>query len=178
MAMRPVLSNVTLVALILTFLFVGCAKEEPPPPTAEAQPRPAAPPPPPPAPVPTPPPGPSISQQAFQEFQNQDIYFDFDKYDLRTDARTTLDRKASFLNQNSSVRVQVEGHCDERGTNEYNMALGERRANAAKQYLTTAGISAGRLSTISYGEERPLDPGHTEAAWARNRRAHFVITGQ
>ncbi len=178
MAMRPVLSNVTLVALILTFLFVGCSKEEPPPPTAEAQPRPAAPPPPPPAPVPTPPPGPSISQQAFQEFQNQDVYFDFDKYDLRTDARTTLDRKASFLNQNSSVRVQVEGHCDERGTNEYNMALGERRANAAKQYLTTAGISAGRLSTISYGEERPLDPGHTEAAWARNRRAHFVITGQ
>jgi len=178
MAMRPVLSNVTLVALILTFLFVGCAKEEPPPPTAEAQPRPVAPPPPPPAPVPTPPPGPSISQQAFQEFQNQDIYFDFDKYDLRTDARTTLDRKASFFNQNSSVRVQVEGHCDERGTNEYNMALGERRANAAKQYLTTAGISAGRLSTISYGEERPLDPGHTEAAWARNRRAHFVVTGQ
>jgi len=178
MAMRPVLSNVTLVALILTFLFVGCSKEEPPPPTAEAQPRPAAPPPPPPAPAPTPLPGPSISQQAFQEFQNQDIYFDFDKYDLRTDARTTLDRKASFLNQNSSVRVQVEGHCDERGTNEYNMALGERRANAAKQYLTTAGISAGRLSTISYGEERPLDPGHTEAAWARNRRAHFVVTGQ
>ena len=177
MAMRPILSSVTRVALILTFLFVGCAKEEPPPPTAEAQPRPVAPPPPP-APVPTPPPGPSISQQAFQEFQNQDIYFDFDKYDLRTDARTTLDRKASFLNQNSSVRVQVEGHCDERGTNEYNMALGERRANAAKQYLTTAGISAGRLSTISYGEERPLDPGHTEAAWARNRRAHFVITGQ
>jgi len=178
MAMRPVLSNVTLVALILTFLFVGCAKEEPPPPTAEAQPPRVAPPPPPPAPVPTPPPGPSISQQAFQEFQNQDIYFDFDKYDLRTDARTTLDRKASFLNQNSSIRVQVEGHCDERGTNEYNMALGERRANAAKQYLTTAGISAGRLSTISYGEERPLDPGHTEAAWARNRRAHFVVTGQ
>jgi peptidoglycan-associated lipoprotein len=177
MAMRPVLSSVTLVALILTFLFVGCAKEEPPPPTAETPPRPAAPPPPPPSPPP-PAPGPSISQQAFQEFQNQDIYFDFDKYDLRTDARTILDRKASFLNQNSSVRVQIEGHCDERGTNEYNLALGERRANAAKQYLTTAGISAGRLSTISYGEERPLDPGHNEAAWARNRRDHFVITGQ
>lgn len=177
MAMRPVLSSVTLVALILTFLFVGCAKEEPPPPTVEPPPRPAAPPPPPPSPPP-PPPGPSISQQAFQEFQNQDIYFDFDKYDLRTDARTILDRKASFLNQNSSVRVQIEGHCDERGTEEYNLALGERRANAAKQYLTTAGISAGRLSTISYGKERPLDPGHNEAAWAKNRRDHFVITGQ
>ena len=177
MAMRPVLSSVTLVALILTFLFVGCAKEEPPPPTVETPPRPAAPPPPPPSPPP-PSPGPSISQQAFQEFQNQDIYFDFDKYDLRTDARATLDRKASFLNQNSSVRVQIEGHTDERGTAEYNLALGERRANAAKQYLTTAGISAGRLSTISYGEERPLDPAQNEAAWAKNRRDHFVITGQ
>ena len=177
MAMRPVLSSVTLVALILTFLFAGCAKEEPPPPTVEPPPRPAAPPPPPPSPPP-PPPGPSISQQAFQEFQNQDIYFDFDKYDLRTDARATLDRKASFLNQNSSVRVQIEGHTDDRGTAEYNLALGERRANAAKQYLTTAGISAGRLSTISYGEERPLDPGQNEAAWAKNRRDHFVVTGQ
>jgi peptidoglycan-associated lipoprotein len=177
MTMRPIVSRITLVTLILTFLLVGCAKEEPPPPTAEVQPRPAAPPPPPPPP-PAPAPGPSITQQAFQEFQNQDIYFDFDKYDLRTDARATLDRKASFLNQNSSVRSQIEGHCDERGTNEYNLALGERRANAAKQYLTTAGISAGRLSAISYGEERPLDPGHNEAAWARNRRAHFVITGQ
>src|SRR5215510_3048143 len=103
MAMRPVLSSVTLVALILTFLFVGCAKEEPPPPTAEAKP-PVAPPPPPPPPVATPPPGPSISQQEFQAFQNQDINFYFDKYDLRTDARTTLDRKAGFLNQNSSIR--------------------------------------------------------------------------
>ena len=177
MTMRPVLSSVTLVALTLTFFLVGCSKEEPPPPTAEAQPRPAAPPPPPPA-APAPPPGPSMSQQAFQDFQNQDIFFDYDQYDLRTDARATLDRKASFLNQNSSVRSQIEGHCDERGTNEYNLALGERRANAAKQYLTTAGISAGRLSTISYGEERPLDPGRNEAAWARNRRAHFVITGQ
>jgi peptidoglycan-associated lipoprotein len=119
-----------------------------------------------------------MSQQAFQDFQNQDIFFDYDKYDLRTDARATLDRKVAFLNQNSSVRFQIEGHCDERGTNEYNLALGERRADTAKQYVTTAGISVGRLSTISYGEERPLDPGRNEAAWGRNRRAHFVITGQ
>jgi peptidoglycan-associated lipoprotein len=84
----------------------------------------------------------------------------------------------AFLNANGSVRVQVEGHCDERGTNAYNMVLGERRATAAKQYVTTAGVSAGRVSTISYGEERPLDPGHNEAAWAKNRRAHFVVTGQ
>jgi len=177
--MRPVLSSVTLVALILTFLFVGCAKEEPPPPTAEAQPRPVAP-----APAPgtgsgaAPAPFGQGSAQDFQTFQNQDINFDFDKYDLRPDARTILDRKVAFLNQNGSVRVQIEGHCDERGTNAYNLALGERRANAAKQYITTAGVNAARLSTISYGEERPLDPGHDEAAWARNRRAHFVITGQ
>jgi peptidoglycan-associated lipoprotein len=182
MTLRPVLSSVTLVALLLTFLFVGCAKEEPPPPTPEAQPRSA-----PPAPAPAPGPMGATTtdvtrtqrfQQALQEFQNQDILFDFDKYDLRPDARAILDRKVGFLNENASVRSQIEGHCDERGTNAYNLALGERRANAAKQYLTNAGVSAGRLSTISYGEERPLDPGHNEAAWARNRRAHFVVTGQ
>lgn len=179
MTMRPVLSCVTLVALILTFLFVGCAKEEPPPPTAEAQPRSGAPgasPPPPPSAAPSP--FGQGSAQDFQTFQSQDINFDFDRYDLRPDARTILDRKVAFLNQNGSVRVQIEGHCDERGTNAYNLALGERRANVAKQYVTTAGVSAARLSTISYGEERPLDPGHNEAAWARNRRAHSAITGQ
>jgi peptidoglycan-associated lipoprotein len=181
MTMRPVLSSVTLVALLLTFFFTACHKEEPPPPTAEAQPRPTAPPSGlPPGPPPTP--GVSVSsrtfQQAIQEFQNQDINFDFDQYDLRPDARAILDRKAAFLNENGSVRTQIEGHCDERGTEAYNLALGERRANTAKQYLTTAGISAGRLSTISYGKERPLDPGHNEAAWARNRRDHFVVTGQ
>lgn len=183
MAMRPMLSSVAVVALLLTFLFVGCAKEEPPPPKAEAQPKPA-----PPAPAPAPAPAPPAAttdvtrtqrfQQALQEFQSQDIHFDFDKYDLRPDARTILDRKVAFLREYSTVRTQIEGHCDERGTNAYNMVLGERRANAARQYLVTAGISAARLSTISYGEERPLDPGHNEAAWAKNRRAHFVVTSQ
>ena len=179
MVMRPVLSSVTLVALLLTALFAGCAKEEPPPPTVEP-PRAAPQPPPPP-----PPSGPSPEalrqqrfQQAVQDFQNQDVYFDFDKYDLRPDARATLDKKITFLNENGSVRSQVEGHCDERGTSAYNLVLGERRANASKQYLTTAGVNAARLSTISYGKERPIDPGHDEAAWARNRRAHFMITGQ
>src|SRR5262249_32902456 len=153
MAMRPVLSSVTLVALLLTFLFTACHKEEPPPPTAEAQPRPTAPP-------PGPPPPPLSSsqvsgmtfQQAVQEFQNQDVNFDFDRYDLRPDARAILDRKAAFLNANPSVRTQIEGHCDERGTEAYNLALGERRANTAREYLTTTGISSGRLSTISYGK--------------------------
>jgi peptidoglycan-associated lipoprotein len=180
MAMRPVLSSMTLVALLITFLFTGCAKEEPPPPTAEARPTPPAPAPapPPPAPVPAAPAPGRTFQQALQEFQNQDVNFDFDKYDLRPDARAILDRKTAFLNDNGSVRTQIEGHCDERGTEAYNNVLGERRANAAKDYLVRTGVSAGRLSTISYGKDRPLDPGHNEAAWAKNRRDHFVVTGQ
>ena len=180
MTMRPILCSATLGALCLAFLVTGCAKEEPAPPTTttetQQQSRTTA-------------PGAggpgagsssssTMTSSAMQEFQNQDIYFDFDKYDLRSDARGTLDKKVAFMNQNSSVRAQIEGHCDERGTNAYNLALGERRANKAKQYMTTAGISAGRLSSISYGEERPADPGHNEAAWAKNRRAHFVVTGQ
>lgn len=180
MTMRPILSSVTLGALCLAFLVTGCAKEEPAPPMADApqQSRTTAP-----GAGGTGPgagsgPGTGMASAALQEFQNQDIYFDFDRYDLRPDARATLDRKVAFMSQNGSVRAQIEGHCDERGTNAYNLALGERRANSAKQYLTTAGVSAGRLSTISYGEERPFDPGHNEAAWAKNRRAHFVVTGQ
>lgn len=178
MVMRPVLSRLTLGSLLLTFLAVGCTKEEPAPPTADpGSARPAAT-----APAPQGGPGSgaggAMGSQASQDFQNQDITFDFDKYDLRTDARGLLDRKVAFMNQNNTVRAQIEGHCDDRGTNAYNLALGERRANAAKQYMSTAGVSPSRLSTISYGEERPLDPGRNEAAWARNRRAHFVITGQ
>ncbi|MGE3538456.1 MAG: peptidoglycan-associated lipoprotein Pal [Candidatus Tectimicrobiota bacterium] len=176
MTMRPILSSVTLGALCLAFLVTGCAKEEPAPPMADAQQQSRTT-----APAQATPPSSMRSDAAgaaLQEFQNQDIYFDFDKYDLRPDARATLDRKVAFMNQSSSVRAQIEGHCDERGTNAYNLALGERRANSAKQYMTTAGVSAGRLSTISYGEERPIDPGHTEASWAKNRRAHFVVTGQ
>jgi peptidoglycan-associated lipoprotein len=177
MAMRPVLSSVTLVALLITVLLTGCAKEEPPPPTTEAQPRPAAP-------APAPVPSPSTTevtrqqrfQQALQEFQNQAINFDFDTYALRPEARSILERKAVFLNENSSISIKIEGHCDERGTSAYNMVLSERRANAARQYLSTAGVTAARLSTMSYGKERPLDPGHNEAAWAKNRRATFVVT--
>lgn len=178
MVMRPVLSSLTLGSLLLTFLAVGCTKEEPAPPTdTSAGGRPAAT-----APAPQGGPGSGaggqMGSQASQEFQTQDINFDFDKYDLRTDARGILDRKVAFMNQNNTARAQIEGHCDDRGTNAYNLALGERRANAAKQYMSTAGVSPARLSTISYGEERPLDPGRNEAALARNRRAHFVITGQ
>jgi peptidoglycan-associated lipoprotein len=108
-------------------------------------------------------------------FQDRDIYFDFDKYDLKPEARAILVEKAEFLKKYPTVRILIEGHCDERGTNEYNLALGERRANSVKQYLIHLGISPDRLSTISYGEERPVDPRHNEEAWAKNRRAHLVI---
>ncbi|MFH1625296.1 MAG: peptidoglycan-associated lipoprotein Pal, partial [Pseudomonadota bacterium] len=109
------------------------------------------------------------------EFEKTDIHFDFDKFFLTPEATEILAKKASWLLDNSDVKIEIEGHCDERGANEYNMALGERRSNSAMQYLVTAGVKSDRISTISYGEERPLDPGHNEEAWAKNRRAHFRI---
>ena len=106
----------------------------------------------------------------------KEIYYDFDRYDLRPDARATLKANADWLKANPSARVEIEGHADERGTNEYNLALGAKRAQAAKDYLVTLGIAAGRLSTISYGEEIPVCREKTEDCWQRNRRARFVVT--
>jgi peptidoglycan-associated lipoprotein len=108
----------------------------------------------------------------------EDIHFDFDRYDIRPDAREILIRNAEWLKSHLDIHVLIEGHCDERGTNEYNMALGERRANAAKNYLISLGVSSHRMRSISYGEEMPIDPGHNEIAWAKNRRAHFLITAK
>jgi len=105
----------------------------------------------------------------------QDIYFDFDQYDLRTDARATLKANADWLKQNPSAMVQIEGHCDDRGTAEYNLALGAKRAQSAKDYLTTLGIPAQRLSTISYGEEVPVCREENESCWQKNRHDRFVI---
>jgi peptidoglycan-associated lipoprotein len=105
----------------------------------------------------------------------QDIYFDFDSFDLRADARNTLRANAEWMKNNPSARVEVEGHCDERGTNEYNLALGAKRAQSARDYLVTLGIAANRLSTISFGEEVPLCTVKTEACWQKNRRGRFVI---
>ena len=104
-----------------------------------------------------------------------DIHFDFDKSVLRAEDRDILKRHADWLMKNKNYTVVVEGNCDERGTTEYNLALGERRANEAAKYLVGLGIEKDRIKTISYGEERPLDPGHNEEAWAKNRRDHFVI---
>lgn len=101
------------------------------------------------------------------------VYFDFDKYDLKPEARDTLAVNADWLKANTGIQIQIEGHCDERGTVEYNLALGERRANAVKNYLVSLGVDEARLFTISYGEEMPADPGHNREAWAKNRRAQF-----
>ncbi|OGP34773.1 MAG: peptidoglycan-associated lipoprotein [Deltaproteobacteria bacterium GWC2_65_14] len=143
------------------------------------QPKPAPPaaPAPPPAPAPPAAPAPAPAPTTIQEqpvgFGN--IHFDYDKSFIRDDAKPILGKVAEYLKKNPGAKLQIEGHCDERGTSEYNMALGERRASAASKYLKNLGIAGNRLSTISYGEERPHDPGHTEDAWAKNRRAVFVV---
>ena len=105
----------------------------------------------------------------------KDVFFDFDRYDLKGDARDTLKANADWLKKNPSVRVEIEGHCDERGTNEYNLALGAKRSQAAKDYLATLGIPADRLSTISYGAEIQICKEQNENCWRQNRRARFVI---
>jgi peptidoglycan-associated lipoprotein len=108
----------------------------------------------------------------------KDIHFNFDRYDIRPEDAAILRENAALLKKFSNVEVQIEGHCDARGTVEYNLALGERRANQTKAYLVSLGVSTDRISTISYGKERPLDPGQTEEAWAKNRRAHTIITAK
>jgi peptidoglycan-associated lipoprotein len=116
-----------------------------------------------------------IEGVVFESKLFKDIHFDFDKYDIRREDEAILRENAAWLKKNPKMKIQIEGYCDERGTAEYNLALGERRANMTKKYLLSLGISSDRISTISYGEERPLDPGHNEEAWGKNRRAHTVV---
>lgn len=104
------------------------------------------------------------------------VHFDFDKSDIRPDMEPILQRKIEVLRRYPGIKLQIEGHCDERGSNEYNLALGQRRAESAKRYLTSYGLDAARFTTISYGEERPVDPGHNEDAWWKNRRTEFPVT--
>jgi peptidoglycan-associated lipoprotein len=117
----------------------------------------------------------SAVMAAKMAFVNEDVYFEFDRYDLLPAAQEVLRKKAEWLQRNPGVPVYIEGHCDDRGTNEYNLALGDRRAESAKSFLVDLGLSSSRLTTISYGEERPIDSDQNEEAWAKNRRAHFVI---
>jgi len=121
---------------------------------------------------------PGIEGVVFESSLLKDIYFDFDRYDVRPEDAPILKENAVLLKKYPNVKIQIEGHCDERGTIEYNLALGERRANSTKNYLVTLGISPERISIISYGEEKPFDPGHGEEAWAKNRRAHTIITAK
>lgn len=156
----------------------------PPPPTIQE-----APPPPPPAPVAerpvvTPPPiaeDPMTSRSVDELNRDSPMrvaYFGYDSAELSAEARAALDANAAILKKYPTWTVTVEGHCDERGTAEYNLALGERRAVAAQSYLVALGIPASRVKIVSYGKEFPFDPGHEEGAWTKNRRAHFVITGK
>jgi peptidoglycan-associated lipoprotein len=117
-------------------------------------------------------PAPAAESAAFDKM----IYFGFDKYTLTPESTAALDELIAFMKSNVNLKVKIEGHCDERGTTEYNLALGERRAKAAQDYLISQGIDPARVSTVSYGKEKPADPGHDEAAWAKNRRDEFVFS--
>lgn len=116
-----------------------------------------------------------VAMMALNMFQSEDLYYDFDSAVLAPMSQEVLQRKAEWMNENMDATVIIEGHCDERGTGAYNLALGERRADAAKDFLVNLGVAADRITTISYGEEKPVDPAKNEEAWAKNRRAHFVV---
>jgi len=120
-----------------------------------------------------------ITPPVFSADQLKDIHFNVDRYDIRPEDAEILKGIAVFLMKYPNMKIQIEGHCDERGTAEYNLALGERRANSAKNYFISLGISEDRIFTISYvRENKPIDPGHNEEAWAKNRRVHFVILSE
>ena len=188
-----------LVATVLVVLVTACTARSspvtppaPPAPGPEPSASPAVPPPPaPPPPAPRPPaplvPPDPIPLDTFEsrslddlnrESPLQIVFFDYDSAELQEAARAALRVNADLLNSSMSWVVTIEGHCDERGTAEYNLGLGERRAFAARNYLLELGIAAQRVRTVSYGKEFPFDPAHDERAWAQNRRAHFVITAQ
>jgi peptidoglycan-associated lipoprotein len=118
---------------------------------------------------------PGIEGEVYESKLLKRIHFEFDKYTIAESDAQILKQNAAVLMKFPALKIQIEGNCDERGTDQYNLALGERRANSAKQYLVSLGISAGRISIISYGEERPLETAHSEEAWAKNRRADFII---
>ena len=116
-----------------------------------------------------------LKQEAMDMFLNDDIHFEFDNSTLTPEAQLILKKKAEWLQNSPEAMSTIEGHCDDRGTNEYNLALGDRRATSAKNFLVDLGISESRLTTVSYGEERPADPGQNEEAWEKNRRCRFNI---
>ena len=176
-----------LAATMVILVTAACgSKKAPEQPAPEPAPQPApqpAPAPPPPAPAPAPQPAGEdpaaaaarITASVLSEIANR-VHFDFDKWDIRPEDRAILDRKAAILGLNSAVRVKISGHADERGSDEYNLALGNRRAAAVKTYLANKGIEGGRMDVVSFGEEKPIATGHDEDSWAQNRRAEFEVT--
>jgi peptidoglycan-associated lipoprotein len=184
----------TTIVLLVTLTVTACAKKipppPPPPPAPPAAPAPPPPPPPPPPPAAAPAPAPPralseeeiFSRKSLDELNAErplaDVSFDYDMSMIRDDQRAILQKNADFLRRWTAVRVTVEGHADARGTSEYNLALGERRGNAVKDYLVGLGIAAERMVVISKGEESPLCTEETEGCFARNRRGHFIITAK
>ena len=167
--------TMTLLATAALIAVAGCTKKKPAdlppaPPTEAAPPQAQTPP-------PVQPSGPRPGSRAdlLQQAGTDTVHFATDSSDIDSDAATILTRHVAWLTKNPNVRATIEGHCDERGTREYNLALGDRRANAAKNFLVNHGISAARISVISYGKERPIAEGSDEAAWAQNRRAVTVV---
>jgi peptidoglycan-associated lipoprotein len=157
----------------------------PPPPPPAAAPPPPPPPPPPPAPAPAPPPRPLTEEEIFArktldqlnaERPLDDVFFDFDKSEIRSEGRPALQKDADWLKKWASTKVTIEGHCDSRGSAEYNLALGSRRADAVKEYLATLGIREDRMTVVSKGKEAPFCTEDSESCWQQNRRGHFVIT--
>ena len=189
---QRILSLTVVIAIASLFLFTSCAKKQMQ--AAEETPAPQAAPPP-----KIEPEKPQVDTEAMKkaeeerqarlrememaqklrdeirEFEAEMIHFDFDKSELKMEARAILAKKAEWLRNHPEFSLRIEGYCDERGTYEYNLALGERRANAAWKFLNALGISGSRMSTISYGEEHPIDPAHNQAAWAKNRRDEFKL---
>jgi peptidoglycan-associated lipoprotein len=185
------LQSLLCICLVLLMGVAACKKGQPP----VARPTPPAPPPPATSTRPADPPAPSrepmppqplatddVSARSLDDLNRdsplQPIFFELDSAEINEKNRATLQANAAVLKKYPTWVVTIEGHCDERGTAEYNLALGERRAVAARAYLLSLGVDAGRLRTVSYGSEFPFDPAHQESAWSRNRRAHFVITAK
>jgi peptidoglycan-associated lipoprotein len=193
--MRRIGMNGLWMLLVLSVAITGCGRKRPPvarptppaPPTASTAPnRPPAPPEPlnEPPPVATPEPvrDEAVSSASLDDLNRNSplrpVFYELDSSDLTAEGQRTLDANAGVLKQNATWVVTIEGHCDERGSAEYNLALGERRALSARAYLISLGLPADRLRTVSYGKEFPFDPGHDEPAYGKNRRAHFVITAK
>jgi peptidoglycan-associated lipoprotein len=185
----------TAMTLLVVVLVTGCAKKvvPPPPPPPEPPPAPTAPPPPPPPPPPPapapPPPAPRqltedeiFARKTLDEINAEmplgDVFFEYDQSTVRDDQRAVLQRNADWMRRWTSTRVSIEGHTDERGTNEYNLALGQRRGDAVKEYLVGLGIAADRLVVVSKGEESQVCAETNEACWSRNRRGHFIVTAK